>query len=147
MSGQTFNPSLVYDTDEFALGQELQDESGERWMFVEADEALTVNRVCVINTDYGAELVDKNALTRGLWVGVCKTAIPNGKFGWLSRKGQGPIQCTATVAAHARLYTTGTSGSVNDASSSQEEIYNIFLTEARGGSAGTAKAIWEYPTG
>ena len=151
MTASIFDPTRVDaapaagGNTEFVLGQIATDYKGDEYMFIRAAAAMAAHDVAVITEAYSARGALASQGASGDRVGVALTAIPNGSYGWVSRKGRGDINVRASCAANAQLYTSGTSGSLDDDSTSQEAIDGIVLTTARAASAGTAPAVWDYP--
>ena len=54
---------------------------------------------------------------------------------WVFRQGAGRIRALANCAADARLYTSATSGAVDDTSTSQREVGGLRLKNTVGGAA------------
>ena len=148
MSESIFNPTLVTTGRTYKPGQRMRDVNGEEYIFVQADSAITANRVVVVTEDYKAQNITGARADPGDLVGVAKTAIPDESYGWVSIWGKGDVQAAATAAANSRLYTMGNpAGQVDDATSSQQHpLAGIVLTTTRGASAGTTAAVWSYPT-
>ena len=144
MGGEIFNPAQVDEDRVFDLGTTLTDHLGEEYVYVEADAAITVNMVVVIEDDWGARGITTATAESGNIMAVAKVAIPNDEFGWVSRKGEGLITVAASCAADAILNTTTTAGRLDD-SGGEASNGEIRLQAARGGSAGTAMARWAYP--
>ena len=146
-----FDPNRVYDDGASAPhtpGQRMMDHRGWEYMFVRANQAnITVSHTCVIQNN-GQTAQDDNddncRCWQAVWGCACQ-AIPHNSYGWLCIWGSGPINVAASCSADAHLYTSGTTGRLDDTSTSQSRIKGIGLTQNRSGSAGLANAIWCYP--
>ena len=150
MSDRLFDPTGVYDDAASAPhtpGQRMQDHRGYEYMFILANTGdITQHHTCVI-TSNGTQ--GRHTTTGqcdvGRPCGVPFVSIPRRSLGWLCIWGAGQINVAASCAADAHLYTTSTSGRLDDTSTNQSRITNIGLTSNRGGSAGNQNAIWHYP--
>ena len=145
MSSRTFNPTFVDAVSTETLGQRNVDHRGHEFMYVRASSALPVGSAVRIDDDFDAELMTTARATAGARVGVVGTALPSGNYGWVSIYGDGPLLVRASCAADVALYTSGVSGSLDDASSSQVQIRGIHLTASREASDGAENASWSYP--
>lgn len=145
MSANVFDPQQVDETAQFALGTVLYDHRQLPYRYVKAAAAITAQRTVVVNETYDARHVLASNAAKGDRTAVAETAIPSGDYGWVSHRGTGDIQVLASCAANTQLYTSATSGALDDDSSSQEAVDGIVLTTARSGSAGTAPAVWDFP--
>ena len=150
MSDRLFDPNVVYDDEASAPhtpGQRMQDHRGWEFIFVKASAAaITQHHTCVIqNNGLTARHTTTANADVGRPCGIPLLTIPRNSLGWLCIWGAGQINVAASCSADAHLYTTSTSGRLDDASASQSRITNIGLTSNRSGSAGNANAIWHYP--
>ena len=145
---RTFDPTLVTVAPQDKLGEIRQEYGGDFYQHVEADSAISAGRVVAIEDDYGANHITHARNAAGKLVGVAKTAIPSGQYGWVSVKGKGQIQVAASCAAHTELRTTTVAGQLDDATGgSTEAVDRIVLTAAAGAQAGLANAVWNWPSG
>ena len=144
-SNEIFDPTRTSTAAEYSPGTRLQDDLGEEYYYVEADAAITVAGVVKIEIDHGASLITTTNGDLGLRVGVAKTAIALGSFGWVSIYGRGLINVAASCATDAKLFTTTTGGRLDDASSAGGIVGIAVNPTTRAGTAGTIGAIWSYP--
>lgn len=129
------------------LGDRLIRHDGTEWLFVQAGGAIaSAGQVVVIDEAYSAVLLSTSNDARGDLVGVAAFAFASGEFGWVQVKGPCVIQVAASCAANVRLNTTATAGQIDDdGTTGAMQVQGAYLTAARGGSAGTAAGILNYP--
>ena len=142
-----FNPSKTYataDVSEYRIGQRITNYDGEEFLFVKAAAAITVGMVVLIGEAFNGRGATTGNAAKEDRIGVAKTAIANGFYGWVCIYGSGDISVAASCGADVALNTTGTAGRADDAST--EVIDGIKLTTARSGTAGNAPGLWHYPT-
>lgn len=144
MSKLVFNPTRVDDDPEYALGEVGWDNKGKAYMYVKAALAIEKYRMCRIQETFDASETT-TAADRGEQYGVSQADIPIGKYGWVQRLGACTLRVAASCAAHAVLYTTSVAGTLDDSSTSQEKIWGVHLTTARGTGAGFAPAMLNWP--
>lgn len=108
----------------------------KEYVYVSAAEAITAEGyVCVIDTDFAAEMLDTTSSAPGAGagkaVGVALAAIASGGYGWLQIRGRAPIRTLASAAVGTELTSSATPGAVDDATTAGLEVVN-------GASLGTA---------
>ncbi len=130
----------------FGLGDRHIDQLGNEYVFVLAGVGgITANFVATIDEAYGAVMVSTSNDARGDLLGVAPVAIAASRYGWVQVKGVCSVQVAASCAANVRLNTTATAGQLDDdGTSGSFTCDGIFLTTARGASAGTAPAVLNY---
>ncbi len=102
--------------------------------------------VVIIDEAYTALMVSTSNDARGDLAGVAPAAIAASSFGWVQVKGPADVQVAASCAANVRLNTTATAGQIDDdGTAGAIQVQGIYLTTARGGSAGTAPGVLNYP--
>ena len=144
-SNEIFDPTRTSTAAEYSPGTRLQDDLGEEFYYVEADAAISVAAVVVIEIDHGASPITTTNGDLGLRVGVAKTAIANSSFGWVSIYGSGLISVAASCATDVKLFTTATGGRLDDAATAGGIVGIGVNPTSRSGSAGTVGAVWAYP--
>lgn len=130
----------------FGLGDRHIDQLGNEYVFVLAGSGgITANFVATIDEALGAVMVSTSNDARGDLLGVAPSAIAATSYGWLQTKGVCTVQVGASCAANVRLNTTATAGQLDDDGTvGAFGCDGIFLTTARGASAGTAPGILNY---
>lgn len=144
------DPTVVDSSDLHGVGVFGTPDGVNYYQYVEFSEAAADGEVATIDEDYKANLADTTETAPGTGqgkpAGVARATFASGEFGWLQRCGTGIVQVSASAAAHTELNTTATGGQLDDdASAGAEVIVGVTLSAARGGSAGTAAGILNYP--
>jgi hypothetical protein len=137
-NGKTFSP-----------GDRAEKYDGTQYVYVKASSAIAQYDVCTIDpatyTTTVAPLGTAND-ARGNLIGVAPVAIASASYGWLQIYGACTMNVLASAAANVRLNTTGTAGSPDDdGTASSMVIDGIYLTTARGSTAGSAPGVLNYP--
>ena len=130
----------------FGLGDRHIDRTGNEYVYVQAGAGgITANFVATIDEAYGAVMVSTSNDARGDLLGVAPATIAANSFGWVQVKGVCSVQVAASCAANVRLNTTATAGQLDDdGTAGSITCDGVFLTTARGASAGTAPAVLNY---
>lgn len=130
----------------FALGSVAMTPTGQIYIFVQAATALAIGDAVAINAAFTGTLLTTTTSPRGFRVGVVPAAFAVGERGWVQVYGPASLSVLASAAANARLNTTATGGALDDdATTGAKVITGVVLTTARGGTAGTAVAILNWP--
>lgn len=133
----------------FAPGQRVSAHDGKQYVYVKASSAIAQYDVCTISpADFSTTVAPLGTANdaRGNLVGVAPAAIASGSYGFLQVYGACTMNVLASAAANVRLNTTGTAGSPDDdGTASSMAIDGLYLTTARGSSAGSAPGVLNYP--
>lgn len=134
----------------FAVGTVCRGTDGTEFVFVQnnsSSTALVVGDVVYLTTAWKAAQLSTANDARGFLAGVAVSAIPASGYGWVQRAGIcAAISVLASAAANTRLNTTGTAGALDDdGTSTAMQVQGIYLTTARGGTAGTAAGVLNLP--
>lgn len=102
----------------------------------------------VVDEDYLATMISTTNSAFGDRVGVAPAAALINDYAWIQLYGTcDAIQVSASTTANAALITTATAGQiVNGTTTGTKNLPGIILTTARGGSAGTAPGLLNWPT-
>lgn len=130
-----------------ALGTQVLQTDGQAYMYVLANEAVAQYLTVGIDENYSASLITKTIADAGWNVGFAQTAIASGSYGWVAIRGS---DITAKVltdcAADVALYTTGTAGYLDDASSGQTKINGVVgVTTATSATSTAVEIIATWP--
>lgn len=85
-----------------------------------------------------------NAIPAG-WVGAIGASADAEDRVWVVVNGIWQIRALA-VAAQAALYTSGTTGALDDAAGGQTRVFGVFMLAAKGAAAGTGLARLAWPS-
>ena len=135
------------DVPLFALGTRVRGSGDEEWIYVHASGAIaSAGQVVVIDEDFEAALLSTSNDAAGDRVGVVGGAFTDNYYGWAQIYGVASIQVGANCAANVGINTTGTAGQLDDdGTGGSFDISGMILTTARGGTAGTAPGVLNYP--
>lgn len=148
------NPSLTFSAAQIlegrghSLGARGTDKDGKEYVFVTASAAIAQYDVVTFDETYNTTVAPLSTSNdaRGDLVGVAPVAIASGEYGWLQTKGPCTMNVLASCAANVRLNTTATGGSLDDDGTASSMVADgIYLTTARGSTAGSAPGILNYP--
>jgi hypothetical protein len=145
-----FDPSTTLSADEqnqgkgFGVGSKATDDRGRVWQYVQASGAITQYDFVTIDEDFQAVALAKAAVDDGHGVGVAQAAFDDNDFGWvLVYSGYDGIlgRVGGSCAADVALYTSGTSGVLDDESTSQTKIDGIVVTAANTSTSAAAVEV------
>ncbi|MFZ4761277.1 MAG: hypothetical protein ACOYK8_00475 [Alphaproteobacteria bacterium] len=107
------------------LGTLAMGRDGKRYIFVLASAAIAAGDCVAISSTFAASgLTTANAAT-SVKIGVAQTAIASGSYGWVQIYGACSLSVLAACVGDAILYTSATTGALDDASASQVKITGI----------------------
>jgi len=136
--------SPVTDLNEgkgFTPGQVLTDHRGYRWVYGQAQSAISAYNYVCIDEVGDAYLGTKTLVDTGAQVAVAPVAFAADEYGWFQISGVLSVLTAASCAADATLYTSGTAGQVDDSSTSQTMLAGLVLTTATTTAAATGAAF------
>jgi len=136
----------------FAVGTEVVATDGSIWVFVKFSGGVNQYDVVMIDTAYssvkqilGGGASEANRLRPGFYQN--STAAVANNYGWVMLSGVPTINVLGSCAKLVQLYTTDTSGKLDDAiaTGSQYPVRNVTLTttiSSTTASFNTAQAAW-----
>jgi hypothetical protein len=130
------------------LGTRVSGTDGSEWVLVQAGAAITQYSWVAIDENYQAVMGTKALADVGHQVGFAQVAFADNDFGWVAVHAPGNIsvRLLASAAADVQLYTSGTSGALDDTSASQTLIRGVVAVVAASATASTREAIAIYPS-
>jgi len=143
-----------YPAAPFAVGTKVMGSNGTEYVFCSntTGSALAVGDVVTLSTAWAASELSTSNDARGNLVGVVPIAVPAStstttQYFWAQRAGFcAAVSVLASCAANVRLNTTATAGALDDdGTAGSMQVQGIYLSAARGASAGTAAGILNYP--
>ncbi|MDP3740371.1 MAG: hypothetical protein Q8R02_23495 [Hyphomonadaceae bacterium] len=139
--------SSLTDGRSFGLGDRFTDKDGKEYVWIQASGAITaVGYVVIIDETYQAAEVTTSNDAEGDLLGVAVAAFADNDYGWVQVKGPCLVQVSASCAANVVLNTTATAGQLDDDGGvTALRARGIYLTTSRGGSAGTAAGLVNWP--
>ncbi|MAS09919.1 MAG: hypothetical protein CMN26_07625 [Salinisphaera sp.] len=138
----------AYDTPEFALGFAVDTDDGSEYVYVQADTDVPANGFVQIDETHNATALTSSAAVYGSAVGIADTALAEGQYGFVARKGHVPGLVTAGAVADNDLYTSSEAGALTDATEAgtTQLIRGLVPKEAGGGETGPVTMSIAYPS-
>ena len=128
-----------------AIGTRMMGTDSSTWLYITAGSAIAQYDVVTVTEAFSGVPCTKALIDDGHIVGVAPEAISSGEYGWVQLTGVVTMNVLASAAADVTLYSSATAGSLDDASTSQTAVNGLFLTTARGGTAGSAPGLGTWP--
>ena len=128
MPNEIFDPTRTSETAEFLVFCELSDGGVRTYMYAQADGAISVGAVCIIDSDGSAdEGTGTLAATHsGCPVGVAQTAIADDSYGWLQTRGPcAAIQSDGVLTVGETIWFGATAGAISDTNTADAQIYGL----------------------
>ncbi len=137
------------DQAPFAVGMRLTATDGSQWVYVliGVGGITGTGYVCVYDEAFGAVMLSTSNDVYGELVGVpaCGAAVA-GDYVWLQIAGTcDEIRVAASADPNVDLVATATAGELDDDVTTGPFVKGIVLTTARGGTAGNAPGILNFP--
>lgn len=123
-----------------ALLTRFEDHNGNLYIRHQAGAAIAAGEWIAISELGASALMTKALADAGHKLAVAQVAHASGDYGWALIRGVGVAMGLAECAADVPLYTSGTAGAADDASSMQTEIKGARLTAAVGAGGAAAAA-------
>ena len=125
------DPSRVTTDKEMRLGVIGYSPSGGLWCYVQANGAITDNRLVMIAAGFQARDVDSADLVHGTRLGASLVHFADNDYGWLQIWGTGSVAGGAAVAANLALTLDATAaGRVIGAAATGPQILGLHSNEA-----------------
>jgi hypothetical protein len=128
-----------------AIGTRMLGTDNSTWLYITAGSAIAQYDVVTVTEAYSGVPCTKALIDDGHIIGVAPAAISSGEYGWVQLTGVCTLNVLASAAADVTLYSSATAGSLDDDSTSQTAVNGLFLTTARGGTAGSAAGMGTWP--
>lgn len=137
----------------FDLGTQITGASGQKFVFVQASEALALADAVVITSAGIASKATKTLVDKGYMVGFVPpmntgvTSITSGYYFWAQVSGAGSVNCiTGSTSSVSPVYTTASSGALGTSSAGQSLVRGIFFTAANtSGATASRAAVFNNP--
>ncbi len=137
----------------FKVGERVFGNNGSQYMFCLSTAGLTANQAAGITEStitvssativatYDASALTKALADQGCMFGVAVVAITATYYGWVLIEGPAYVTLKNSCLPNVPLYTTASSGMLDDTSASQTRIYGIRARDTSTAS-GAAKICW-----
>jgi len=138
------NPSSTAQTDGkgFAPGDQIEDGSGNVWVYVKASAAISQYDTVTYDETFittVTPLTTSNA-ARGDKLGVASVAFASGDYGFLQIYGPCTMNVAASCAPNAQLTATSVAGVLDDATTASLIVADAIYTTAASASVAASKA-------
>ena len=128
MPNEIFDPTRTSEKAEFEVFTVLSDGGVRSYEYVQADGAISVGAVCIIDTD-GTAIEGTATLApthSGCPVGVAQTAIADDSYGWLQVGGPcDAIQSDGALSVGETIWFGSTAGALSDTNTADCQIYGL----------------------
>ncbi len=150
---QTNPASPEYPGLPFRVGTVVTGQNGSKYMFVLSTAGLTANQAAGVTESsitlssaaivptYDATALTKSLADQGCVFAVAPVAITATYYGWVLIQGPAYVTLKNSCLPNVPLYTTASSGMLDDTSASQTRIYGIRARDTSTAS-GAAKICW-----
>jgi hypothetical protein len=126
-------------------GDRHTDENGNAWVFVQASAACAIYDVLTIKSGYDTTPITAATAKTPMEVGFAQFAFAADEYGWVMTNGRPTITVLVDAAANVPLYTSGTAGALDDATTSQC-IRGLVLTDTMTATtSGSMAAVANFP--
>lgn len=118
------------DAPEFALGQCVMGNDGTEWIYAQCatGSSIAAYDYVTIDENFTASTGSKTAVDDGHRIALAQWAFTTAQYGWFAIAGTGAnvkVNVLVACALDVPLYTSGTDGKLDDASTSQTKIDGI----------------------
>ena len=142
-----FDPTRVSTRAEFSVFTQGLHEGTKGYMYAQADGAISVGAVCIIDTD-GTAIEGTSTLApthSGCPVGAAQTAIADDSYGWLQVCGPcDAIQSDGALSVGETIWFGSTAGALSDTNTADCQIYGLKVDVLS--AAGNGTGILMFPT-
>lgn len=127
------------------LGDRHTDHAGNTWVFVQASAACAIYDVLTIKNGYETTPITAATAKTPMEVGFAQFAFAADDYGWVMTNGRPTINVLVDAAVNVPLYTSGTAGKLDDATTSQA-IRGLVLTDTMTATtSGPCSAVANFP--
>lgn len=126
------------------LGDRHSDSNSE-WVFVQASAACAQYDVLTIKSDFSTTPLTAATAKTPMEVGFAQVAFAADEYGWVMTSGRPTINVLVDAAVNVPLYTSGTAGKLDDATTTQR-VAGIVLTDTMTATtSGPVPAVATFP--
>ena len=133
----------VLTSDKEGVGT-IRKEGDDEYIFLKGVASVAAGSVVVFKEDYTTALLTKALTDIPQRVAVAKAAIVASRWGWFAIRGLHSAAVLASCGADVALYSSGTAGSLDDDSSTQNKVLGIYAGTGVS-SAGNTPCFLNYP--
>lgn len=120
-------------TAKWSLNAVEWDASGNAYVYVQADGAITANDAVIISEAGQADQLDLTNSNGALGdrVGVAPATFADNEYGWIQIHGACTLNVGSSAAVNTKLNSTSTAGRVDDdATAGSETVHGLYTTGA-----------------
>lgn len=121
---ETYAPSTDYG-DRPGLGDVVETHDNRKFVFVSASTSVTSYQIVAVDSTFYVQPATSALASAASRLGCAQNNISAGSWGWVQTRGLMTVKALSTCSASVALYTSGTAGSVDDASASQVKIAGL----------------------
>jgi hypothetical protein len=127
------------------LGDRHRDHAGNDWVYVQASAACAIYDVVTIKNGFETTPLTAATAKTPMEVGFAQYAFGADEFGWVMTNGRPTINVLVDAGANVPLYTSGTAGKLDDATTTQM-VAGIVLTDTMTATtSGPMAAVATFP--
>jgi hypothetical protein len=128
------------------LGTRVQGTDGTIWQYCLAGEAIAAYDCVAIDEDHTMKKMTKALADDGHRPGFAQMAFTNAYYGWVAIHGSNiNVTVLGSCAADAALYTSATSGALDDSATSQTEIHGLVIVASAATASTNKECIANTP--
>ena len=126
------SPKSADAVSQYTLGQEISNRGGtDVFVWFQAGAAISVRDFVILDENYvGMGSTKTRADGAYTYMGVAEANVPNDSYGMIRIVGRTKHDFAGAVAKGANVYTSGSTGALDDASASQTRILGVVPLEA-----------------
>jgi len=151
VAGANLSATVTSTTDGTGhkLGAQMTDNSGNEYVYVQADGAITAGHCVAVDENFQAKSITSQLATEGHAIGFAQIAFADNEYGWVCTRGQSGIRAllNASCKKDDVLYTTDTAGILDDASASQKRISGVVAVTSATTTNELVSIIATFPRG
>lgn len=126
--------------DGFGAGDYYMDQSGNKYVFVQASGTVSAYDVVAVNSSFVAQAATSALAQAGNTAAVALATLSSGSWGWAQIRGAVSVNVLQTCSSNTALYTTATAGKLDDTSTSQVKVQGITIL-ANNATTGTVASM------
>lgn len=123
-----FNPNAVDTSPVIPVGTTVVLDDGGQATYVQALSEISTYAAVAVYDTFKAQMLTTTLAATSKWFAVAQVSIPSGQYGWVVRGGKFLVNLAANCAPNVPLYTTATSGVLDDATVSAGQIAGVIAT-------------------
>lgn len=115
------------------LGERHTADNGQVYVYVKASAAINQYDCVAIDNSFNATGMTKTLADLGRQPGVAQVAFASAEYGWVAIHGQGlTVTVLGSCDKGVALFTTATTGVLDDATGSQTRLWGVVLVNSAG---------------